>query len=50
MDHSRGAKGFADTSPDFTRVLIIGNGGSGKTWLARRIAERLRYPVGLTKH
>ncbi len=32
-------------SPDFRRVLIMGNGGSGKTWLARRIADRLRHPV-----
>jgi len=23
----------------------MGNGGSGKTWLARRIADRLRHPV-----
>jgi adenylate kinase family enzyme len=29
------------SSPAYDRVLIIGNGGSGKTWLAKRMAERL---------
>lgn len=27
------------------RLLIIGNGGSGKTWLAQRLAASLRSPV-----
>jgi adenylate kinase family enzyme len=27
------------------RVFIMGNGGSGKTWLAQQLAQRLRYPV-----
>lgn len=26
---------------DLTRTLIIGNSGSGKSWLAERIANRL---------
>jgi adenylate kinase family enzyme len=30
---------------DLARTLIIGNGGSGKTWLAARLGERLRVPV-----
>jgi adenylate kinase family enzyme len=29
------------SSKAYNRVLIIGNGGSGKTWLANRMAERL---------
>eukprot|EP01030_Chromulinospumella_sphaerica_P015530 gene15530-15340_t len=27
---------------DLTRTLIIGNSGSGKSWLAQRLAERLQ--------
>lgn len=26
------------------RVFVVGNGGSGKTWLTERLAERLRAP------
>lgn len=26
------------------RIFVIGNGGSGKTWLAARLAERLHVP------
>lgn len=26
------------------RVFVVGNGGSGKTWLTERLAERLRVP------
>ncbi|WP_419712935.1 adenylate kinase [Pseudomonas sp. NFX224] len=29
---------------DLTRTLIIGNSGSGKSWLAQRLAERLQLP------
>ncbi len=29
---------------DLTRTLIIGNSGSGKSWLAQRLAEQLRVP------
>jgi adenylate kinase family enzyme len=29
---------------DLTRTLIIGNSGSGKSWLAQRLAEHLRAP------
>lgn len=29
---------------DLTRTLIIGNSGSGKSWLAQRLAERLLVP------
>lgn len=29
---------------DLTRTLIIGNSGSGKSWLAQRLAEHLRVP------
>ena len=29
---------------DLTRTLIIGNSGSGKSWLAQRLAEQLREP------
>ncbi|TBD21824.1 P-loop NTPase family protein [Rhizobium ruizarguesonis] len=36
---------FANAKTVFERVLIMGNGGSGKTWLARRIGEQLRYPI-----
>lgn len=32
-------------SDAFERVLITGNGGTGKTWLARRIGEQLHQPV-----
>jgi len=32
-------------STAFERVLIMGNGGSGKTWLARRIGEQLHHPI-----
>ncbi|MBY5905483.1 AAA family ATPase [Rhizobium leguminosarum] len=27
------------------RAFIMGNGGSGKTWPAQQLAQRLRYPV-----
>lgn len=27
------------------RIFIIGNGGSGKTWLAQRLAAKLRFPL-----
>jgi adenylate kinase family enzyme len=30
---------------DGVRVLITGNGGSGKTWLGQRLAERLSVPL-----
>jgi adenylate kinase family enzyme len=36
---------FANASPVFERVLIMGNGGSGKTWLAQRIGEQLRHAI-----
>ena len=29
---------------DLTRTLIIGNSGSGKSWLAQRLAEQLQAP------
>jgi adenylate kinase family enzyme len=29
---------------NLTRTLIIGNSGSGKSWLARRLAEQLQAP------
>jgi adenylate kinase family enzyme len=29
---------------DLTRTLIIGNSGSGKSWLAQRLAEQMRVP------
>ncbi|MGY2185266.1 topology modulation protein [compost metagenome] len=29
---------------DLTRTLIIGNSGSGKSWLAQRLAEQLQVP------
>jgi adenylate kinase family enzyme len=35
----------ADTPPAFKRMLIMGNGGCGKTWLAHRISERLGFPA-----
>ncbi len=31
--------------PDLDRTLIIGNGGSGKTWLALRLGAALRRPA-----
>jgi adenylate kinase family enzyme len=31
-------------SPDFTRALIIGNSGAGKSWLAERLAAHLQAP------
>ena len=30
---------------DIQRVLIIGNSGSGKSWLARQLAEKIALPV-----
>ncbi|WAH52776.1 hypothetical protein LMA04_01575 [Pseudescherichia vulneris] len=30
---------------DLERVLIIGNSGSGKSWLARQLAEKIALPV-----
>ncbi|NKJ72803.1 AAA family ATPase [Rhizobium leguminosarum bv. viciae] len=36
---------FTNASAAFERVLIMGNGGSGKTWLARRLGEQLRHPI-----
>ncbi len=30
---------------DIQRVLIIGNSGSGKSWLAMRLAEKIALPV-----
>ncbi|WP_117191827.1 P-loop NTPase family protein [Rhizobium terrae] len=32
-------------SPENRRIVIMGNGGSGKTWLARRLVESLRLPL-----
>lgn len=29
----------------FDRILIMGNGGAGKTWLARRLGECLHHPI-----
>jgi adenylate kinase family enzyme len=29
---------------DLTRTLIIGNSGSGKSWMAQRLTEQLRVP------
>ncbi len=34
-----------NASAAFERVLIMGNGGSGKTWLARRIGKQLLLPI-----
>jgi hypothetical protein len=31
-------------TPDFTRTLIIGNSGAGKSWLAERLARHLQAP------
>ncbi len=33
------------TASDLRRTLIIGNGGSGKTWLARQLAELSGIPT-----
>jgi adenylate kinase family enzyme len=27
------------------RIFVVGNSGSGRTWLANRLAEELRLPV-----
>ena len=36
---------FGGASAVFERVFIMGNGGTGKTWLAQRIGERLGHPI-----
>ncbi|MBX5186669.1 AAA family ATPase [Rhizobium sp. NZLR5] len=36
---------FGSASAAFERVFMMGNGGTGKTWLAHRIGERLRRPL-----
>ncbi|MGO7984911.1 AAA family ATPase [Rhizobium leguminosarum] len=36
---------FPDPPIAFDRMLVMGNGGAGKTWLARRIGEELHHPV-----
>lgn len=36
---------ISKTPADFDRTLIMGNGGAGKTWLARRLAESFQHPV-----
>ncbi len=33
------------TPAAFDRTPIMGNGGTGKTWRARGLAERLQHPV-----
>ena len=43
-DHS-GAPMTGTIASDRQRTLIIGNGGSGKTWLARRLGERFGIAV-----
>lgn len=30
---------------DFDRIVIMGNGGCGKTWLARKLGDDLAHPV-----
>lgn len=46
MTIKRLAVGPHETSPrmDLHRTLIVGNSGSGKSWLAERIANRLAAP------
>ncbi len=44
-NHSRDAMDSTNSSTVFERVLIRGNGGSGKTRLARRIGEQLRHTI-----
>jgi adenylate kinase family enzyme len=39
------AKGPEEKETALRRVLIIGNGGCGKTWLAKRLGETLGLPV-----
>ncbi|ASS53857.1 ATPase AAA [Rhizobium leguminosarum] len=36
---------FPNPSATFDRMLIMGNGGAGKSWLARRVGEQLHHPV-----
>nr|WP_246729199.1 hypothetical protein [Rhizobium leguminosarum] len=36
---------FPDPPIAFDRMLIMGNGGAGKTWLASRVGEQLHHPV-----
>ena len=36
---------------NFNRILIIGNSGSGKSWLASQLSEKLQYKtIHFDKH
>jgi adenylate kinase family enzyme len=38
----------AERTEDFARILILGNSGSGKSWLSRKLGERLKIaPIDL---
>lgn len=34
-----------DRLPNFSRTVILGNSGSGKSWLAKRMSRRLAIPI-----
>ena len=39
---------MAERTEDFARILILGNSGSGKSWLSRKLGERLKIaPIDL---
>ena len=45
LSYARFLRSFILNIRDYNKIVLVGSGGSGKSWLAKRIAELTDYPL-----